>query len=396
MIPEDPHQLILKHIHLPIGVHPYMSIGAIAVTVVVIIEWTMTPPSTWGATLTILHILLVCLLPFLPRTASILTTVLFLITGILLPDMPMASQIWGALLALSILAYTRLLVPAIGSIAVMLLAQWSPAQIPPTEDALPIAYRLAFPILFSAAILLGCALRWRAQAQQTAIARKENELLSQRLAELETRQVLASHIHDTIAGNLTAMKLLLAIRQTDGNDIDNRLDRLITDTLREARATIGTLNGDKTATAFDGMQLSGLIRVIMQSGDRYLHDLGFTGETTLIIDDAPQGSSPELKREVNDLLRELYTNIAKHGDAQSGYTMEVHLTADVLCIHQANNVNTNTRQSDEYAHIGLLSQREHVKKLHGEINDTLVDGMWTTDIQLSVAYKADRTGSTIH
>ena len=144
---------------------------------------------------------------------------------------------------------------------------------------------------------------------------KELELLKASVnGQEKERQRIAGELHDSIGGNLAAIKLQLS-NQTAGNRLDG-LIRQVDDTYRQVRDLSHDLVPLKFSNTGFTELISGYIRQFNMPGNAVITFHAFPGEEIERI-----GTS--LKAEMYKIIQELITNAQKHSQASK---VEIQLT----------------------------------------------------------------------
>lgn len=142
------------------------------------------------------------------------------------------------------------------------------------------------------AYFVGKTFAWKELAAQLKQNKLRYEKLSQHVEYLRKESVVASRIHDSVAGNLAYRAILL-----DGLILDAEKNKtfdekeirevraLVVETLDEMRSVVDLMNGGKTESVqADNMSLSGL-QIVGEQGDSFLKELGFHGKTRIALKD---------------------------------------------------------------------------------------------------------------
>ncbi|MBW3092583.1 hypothetical protein KIH79_06405 [Bifidobacterium sp. 82T10] len=286
-------------------------------------------------------------------------------------------------------------------------------------------------VSFFVVYAFGRAMSWRAVAVQAEQDRLRYERERDRVEAMRRDERAASRIHDTVTSDLAYMAMRLDYeRSRSGNDeqhaalFDDLYQRTI-DTLGEVRTVINMLDGNgdgtdtgekhdsigddrdgvfpqsdindgdaertgddtgigsPTTTSSSCVTFPDRVRDVLEHGDRYLAQLGFTGDSTMIDNLSEReptntdGDIHERESAVIDLLRELYTNIAVHGDPSGEYRVVVRHNNDGLIVDQVNDIATQSLLPDKpHSGKGLPLHRSRFAALGGSISTSAEDGTW--------------------
>ncbi|KFI50789.1 sensor histidine kinase [Bifidobacterium biavatii] len=385
------------------GVGPVMWCVVLLSAGLTVLEMFEYPAQLVATTvLTVIHILCLLVLPFYPLPVSVAVAVTY-VGCAFLPDMSGASLFYGMWVALAAVGrYGRsrwwwLMPPLIAAVRWMVAAR---AGIPFGDYAILL---VSFFVVYA----FGRAMSWRATAVQAEQDRLRYERERDRVEAMRRDERAASQIHDAVTSDLAYMAMRLDYeRSRSGNDeqhaalFDDLYQRTI-DTLGEVRTVINMLDGNgngdakragddgnteagsSTATSSSCITFPDHIRDVLEHGDQYLAQLGFTGDS-MMIDNLSERESPDVddiireqESAVIDLLRELYTNIAVHGEPSGEYRVVVRRDSDGLSVDQVNDIATQSLLPDKpHSGKGLTLHRERFAALGGSINTSAEDGTW--------------------
>lgn len=206
----------------------------------------------------------------------------------LIPDDGGPSFLWGTWLALG---YAGLRIESLWGMlypfAVALVRMWRFNA----DGVAANEYFMLILVMFFA-YFVGKTFAWKELAAQLKQNKLRYEKLSQHVEYLRKESVVASRIHDSVAGNLAYMAILL-----DGLILDAEKNKtfdekeirevraLVVETLDEMRSVVDLMNGGKTESVqADNMSLSGL-QIVGEQGDSFLKELGFHGKTRIALKD---------------------------------------------------------------------------------------------------------------
>lgn len=410
------------------GVGPVMWCVVLLSAGLTVLEMFEYPAQLVATTvLTVIHILCLLVLPFYPLPMSVAIAVTYVACAFL-PDMSGASLFYGMWVALAAVGrYGRsrwwwLMPPLIAAVRWMVAAR----------AGVPFGDYVMLLVSFFVVYMFGRAMSWRATAVQVEQDRLRYERERDRVEAMRRDARAASRIHDAVTSDLAYMAMRLDYERSRGTNDEQHaalfddLYRRTIDTLGEVRTVINMLdgNGDDTDTGKEHDSIrdgrngvsprSGIddgnaertggenveiessattssscatfpdrVRDVLENGDRYLAQLGFTGDSTM-IDDPPVNKPTdaddiirERKSAVIDLLRELYTNIAVHGDPSGEYRVVVRRNRDGLSVDQVNDIAAQSLLPDKpHSDKGLPLHRTRFADLGGSISTSAEDGTW--------------------
>ena len=249
------------------------------------------------------------------------------------------------------------------------------------------------------AYFVGKTFAWKELAAQLKQNKLRYEKLSQHVEYLRKESVVASRIHDSVAGNLAYMAILL-----DGLILDAEKNKtfdekeirevraLVVETLDAVRDVVDLMNDGKTKSAqTDNMSLSGLW-VVGEQGDSFLRELGFHGKTRIMIKDSTD-LDDAFSREVLSLIHELYTNIAVHGSPGGEYRLIVFWDDDNLIhVDQVNDVSSKNLFLDKpRSGNGLLLHIKWIESIGGFVKSSSEKGAWQFHARFPVVMSEDST-----
>ncbi|MBW3090189.1 hypothetical protein [Bifidobacterium miconisargentati] len=409
------------------GVGPVMWCVVLLSAGLTVLEMVEYPAQLVATTvLTVMHVLCLLVLPFYPLPMSVAVAVTY-VGCALLPDMSGASLFYGMWVALAAVGrYGRsrwwwLLPPLIAAVRWMVAAR----------AGVPFGDYVILLVSFFVVYAFGRAMSWRSVAVQAEQDRLRYERERDRVEAMRRDARAASRIHDAVTSNLAYMAMRLDYERSRETNIEHvelldDLYRHTIDTLGEVRTVIDMLdgndddtdtgkapdpigdgrndvsprndidygdaehtgddnveNGDSATTPSSCTTFPKRVRDVLEHGDQYLAQLGFTGDSTL-IDNLPEHKTTdsddvvhERESAVINLLRELYTNIAVHGDPSGEYRVVVRRNRDSLSVDQVNDIATQSLLSDKpHSGKGLSLHRMRFASLGGSISTSAEDGTW--------------------
>lgn len=247
------------------------------------------------------------------------------------------------------------------------------------------------------AYFVGKTFAWKELAAQLKQNKLRYEKLSQHVEYLRKESVVASRIHDSVAGNLAYMAILL-----DGLILDAEKNKtfdekeirevraLVVETLDEMRSVVDLMNGGKTESVqADNMSLSGL-QIVGEQGDSFLKELGFHGKTRIALKDL-KNLDDAFSREVFSLIHELYTNIAVHGSPGGEYRLIVFWDDDDLIhVDQVNDISSkNLFPDNPVSGSGLSLHMKWIKSIGGFAKTSSEKGAWQFHARFPVIMSED-------
>ncbi len=266
--------------------------------------------------------------------------------------------------------------------------------------------------MYAMVLLLGRALSW---SEKTTRKRFEAVQNKNRLQELESRARIADAIHDAVTGDLSAAAFVAqrhvggvsgspsaaATSPVSAADAEDwrQINEYVLSALTNVHRVIDELNMDVTVLPgdADGEALANLLRTTMDDGDRRLRKLGF--EITSIRHCA--GGKPSASRETaelaNNLLREIYANIARHAAPGSKVDLSVMLRPNAIEITQINPMKEEIAGADGHDNElpgghGLASFKKQLESHQGALTTSAQDGSWTLFTYIPVTVIDDSPG----
>ena len=266
--------------------------------------------------------------------------------------------------------------------------------------------------MYAMVLLLGRALSW---SEKTTRKRFEAAQNKNRLQELESRARIADAIHDAVTSDLSAAAFVAQrhvggvsgspsaavggpVSAADAEDW-RQINEYILSALTNVHRVIDELNMDATVLPgdADGEALANLLQTTMDDGDRRLRKLGF--EITSIRHCA--GGKPSASRETaglaNNLLREIYANIARHAAPGSKVDLSVMLRPNAIEITQINPMKEGIAGADGHDNElpgghGLASFKKQLESHQGALTTSAQDGSWTLFTYIPVTVIDDSPG----
>lgn len=266
--------------------------------------------------------------------------------------------------------------------------------------------------MYAMVLLLGRALSW---SEKTTRKRFEAVQNKNRLQELESRARIADAIHDAVTSDLSSAAFVAqrhvggvsgspsaaATSPVSAADAEDwrQINEYVLSALTNVHRVIDELNMDVTVLPgdADGEALANLLRTTMDDGDRRLRKLGF--EITSIRHCA--GGKPSASRETaelaNNLLREIYANIARHAAPGSKVDLSVMLRPNAIEITQINPMKEEIAGADGHDNElpgghGLASFKKQLESHQGALTTSAQDGSWTLFTYIPVTVIDDSPG----
>lgn len=302
----------------------------IVVCVAMTVAETLIFPPVGAATalFVCVHVLSLVLMPWRPRVCCNIVLLTF-VACCFIPDDGGPSLLWGTWLALGyvgmrITSWWGVLYP----LAVSTVRMWRF-----NADGVPLNEYVMLIFVMFFAFFIGKSLAWKEFVDQARRNELKYEKLSQHIEYLRREHMLAGRIHDSIAGNLTYMAIVLdgfmldAENPSDKHEM-RKLRTLVVETLHEVRDVVDMMHGsDRQESKQDEHAYLAELRGIGEQGDAFLRELGFHGQTKIEIDNL-NNLDGNYVREILSLVHELYTNIVVHGSPEGTYYIAVGVHDD--------------------------------------------------------------------
>lgn len=203
---------------------------------------------------------------------------------------------------------------------------------------------------------------------------------------MESRNRIAEAIHDAVTGDLSAA--VFVAQRHAGADINtnesdakdwNQINDYVRSALTNVHRVIDELDMDVTSLDEDddGRALADLLDTTMNNGDRRLRTLGFDITSVNHVAGGKPSASPTMAKLANDLLREIYANIARHAQPGSKVDLSVMLKPNAIEITQINLTQTKQNGGSLSGGHGLAYFGKQLESYGGTLTTTLHDGDWT-------------------
>lgn len=266
--------------------------------------------------------------------------------------------------------------------------------------------------MYAMVLLLGRALSW---SEKTTRKRFEAVQNKNRLQELESRARIADAIHDAVTGDLSAAAFVAQrhvggvsgspsaaatgpVSAADAEDW-RQINEYVLSALTNVHRVIDELNMDATVLPgdADGEALANLLRTTMDDGDRRLRKLGFAITSIRHCAGGKPSASRETAELANNLLREIYANIARHAAPGSKVDLSVMLRPNAIEITQINPrkegiAGTDGHDNELPGGHGLASFKKQLESHQGALTTSAQDGSWTLFAYIPVTVIDDSPG----
>lgn len=337
------------------------------------------------------HVLSLVLMLWRPRVCCNIVLLTF-VACCFIPDDGGPSLLWGTWLALGyvgmrITSWWGVLYP----LAVSTVRMW---RFNADGVSLNEYVMLIFVMFF--AFFIGKSLAWKEFVDQARRNELKYEKLSQHIEYLRREHMLAGRIHDSIAGNLTYMAIVLdgfmldAENPSDKHEM-RKLRTLVVETLHEVRDVVDMMHGsDRQESKQDEHAYLAELRSIGEQGDAFLRELGFHGQTKIEIDNL-NNLDGNYVREILSLVHELYTNIAVHGSPEGTYYIAVGVHDDNwVHVDSVNDVSLRSLFPDKpLSKKGLALRKRWIESVGGFVRTSSEGDTWHFHACFPVAMAGD-------
>lgn len=247
--------------------------------------------------------------------------------------------------------------------------------------------------MFVLCVLLGRGLRWR---ENLSNERLEATRTKAKLAEIEGRDRISDAIHDAVTGDLSAAAFITQRHLADDGSFASstsdqedwrQVNEYILSALTSVHSVIDELNAKPQTVGgrdADGDALIKLLGDSMEKGDARMRRLGFNMTSVCHTAGGVPSASREMSELVNDLLREVYANIARHAEPGCAVELSVMLKPNAIEITQINAVKSKDGVDDLPGGHGLDAFRKQIESHRGTIATTSRNGEWTLFVYLPV------------
>lgn len=365
----------------------------IVVCVAMTVAETLIFPPVGAATalFACMHVLSLVLMPWRPRVCCNIVLLTF-VACCFIPDDGGSSLLWGTWLALGyvgmrITSWWGVLYP----LAVSTVRMWRF-----NADGVPLNEYVMLIFVMFFAFFIGKSLAWKEFVDQARRNELKYEKLSQHIEYLRREHMLAGRIHDSIAGNLTYMAIVLdgfmldAENPSDKHEM-RKLRTLVVETLHEVRDVVDMMHGsDRQESKQDEHAYLAELRGIGEQGDAFLRELGFHGQTKIEIDNL-NNLDGNYVREILSLVHELYTNIAVHGSPEGAYYIAVGVHDDNwVHVDSVNDVSLRSLFPDKpLSKKGLALHKRWIESVGGFVRTSSEGDTWHFHACFPVAMAGD-------
>ena len=178
-----------------------------------------------------------------------------------------------------------------------------------------------------------------------------------------------------------------------------QINEYILSALTNVHRVIDELNMDATTLPgdADGEALANLLRATLDDGDRRLRKLGFHITSIQHCAGGKPSASQAIAELANNLLREIYANIARHAAPGSKVDLSVMLRPNAIEITQINPMKEDMAGADELNNElpgghGLASFKKQLESHEGTLTTSVQDGSWTLFAYIPVTVIDDSPG----
>lgn len=247
--------------------------------------------------------------------------------------------------------------------------------------------------MFGLCVLLGRGLRWREDLSRERLDAMKTKA---KLAEIENRGRISDAIHDAVTGDLSAAAFITQrhladkgsfVSATSDQEDWRQVNEYILSALTSVHSVIDGLNTKPQTVGrrdADGDALIKLLSDSMEQGDARMRRLGFNMTSVCHTAGGVPSASREMGGLVNDLLREVYANIARHAEPGCAVDLSVMLKPNAIEITQINAVKNKDVDGGLPGGHGLDAFRKQIESHHGTIATTSRNGEWTLFAYLPV------------
>ena len=351
--------------------------------------------------------------PLFLKSTSVAILVIASIGDLFTPYAHLGNSLPAQLYAYGMLAYST------NAIIVATLLTYYVVNILLIDPPGPNTNPVAMVSMYAMVLLLGRALSWSEKTTQKSFEAAQNK---NRLQELESRARIADAIHDAVTGDLSAASFV-AQRHIGGNSSSpgvaadpanattttatttadaedwRQINEYILSALTNVHRVIDELNMDATTLPgdADGEALANLLRATLDDGDRRLRKLGFHITSIQHCAGGKPSASQAIAELANNLLREIYANIARHAAPGSKVDLSVMLRPNAIEITQINPMKEDMAGADELNNElpgghGLASFKKQLESHEGTLTTSAQDGSWTLFAYIPVTVIDDSPG----
>lgn len=385
----------------------------------IVLAWTIygvcyePPTDIFGVIWVVMLVTALVPSPLFLKSASVAILVIASIGDLFTPYAHLGNSLPAQLYAYGMLAYST------NAIIVATLLTYYVVNILLIDPPGPNTNPVAMVSMYAMVLLLGRALSWSEKTTQKSFEAAQNK---NRLQELESRARIADAIHDAVTGDLSAATFV-AQRHIGGNSSSpgvaadpanattttatttadaedwRQINEYILSALTNVHRVIDELNMDATTLPgdADGEALANLLRATLDDGDRRLRKLGFHITSIQHCAGGKPSASQAIAELANNLLREIYANIARHAAPGSKVDLSVMLRPNAIEITQINPMKEDMAGADERddelpgGH-RLASFKKQLESYQGMLTTSAQDGSWTLFAYIPVTVIDDSPG----
>lgn len=381
----------------------------------IVLAWTIygvcyePPTDIFGVIWVAMLVTALVLSPLFLKSTSVAILVIASIGDLFTPYAHLGNSLPAQLYAYGMLAYST------NAIIVATLLTYYVVNILLIDPPGPNTNPVAMVSMYAMVLLLGRALSW---SEKTTRKRFEAAQNKNRLQELESRARIADAIHDAVTGDLSAAAFVAqrhvggvsdspsaaatgpvsAASAADAEDW-RQINEYVLSALTNVHRVIDELNMDATVLPgdADGEALANLLRTTMDDGDRRLRKLGFAITSIRHCAGGKPSASRETAELANNLLREIYANIARHAAPGSKIDLSVMLRPNAIEITQINPMKEGIAGADGHDNElpgghGLASFKKQLESHQGTLTTSAQDGSWTLFAYIPVTVIDDSPG----
>ena len=379
--------------------HAFRMLLAMIVIVANSIEWVSIPP-VFPQTLALSSALMILAAATViwPRAAG--WAIVFVVAArTFVLDLSGPNPLWGVWLALVLIGYHCALRWAVAAFLIVTVSQCIPL-LTGSYTALAATWvgMVNYIGSFIFATLIGVSFRWRSQRDASERRALELERQQWELNTLKRNTEIASRIHNSASGGLSAIALtaqrqLRQLRDTDDIGAHNSW-RFVNDqalgVLNEVHKVIDLLevaptdNNVYDSDIADEQTSQNRMIDALDKAHEQLEALGYSGTFT-VNGSLPRAFPDPSAQAAIRLIGETTANIARHMNAGSGkYRIVVTLNEHAIAIMETNPISDHGNSNSHKTAIsglnshgsGLRLHREIIESLGGELNTSDEDGEW--------------------
>lgn len=344
------------------------------------VEWLERPTVLLiGAMFAWVHIIAVVAVPIFPRVSSIILVADLLVFNISAYSTMGPTEIWGALLALGVIAYEMPIVCAISCLLVLLVDRL--VVYSSYYDGLSIIMNTgSYVAIFLMPVLIGRLIVFEEKLREV---KKKEFMLEMKRVEAQRNDAISVMLHDGVTGSLSlaTRELQMCIRKKDCNvQLLRRINEYVIESLDYVHRSLQYLR-DEVVDDEDFMDdISQKVDLLLKSEDWKLAMLGYKGQGILIGDSS--NLSLDVSSELLSLVKECYTNICRHCSPGERYTMKIVISRTFIAIDTENAVGRQDCYADLNSGYGLSIHRSCIERLGGECNYGCIGEKWKLNARI--------------